>query len=147
MCPDGTFDGYAQLNHHVWKMEDGRFRLDDFELYRIARSFRKRVYRLIRMLPPEEKYALASQMRRAAVSVTNNIAEGHGRWHYQENIQYCRTSRGSTDELIDDFNVCEDENYGDQALVAGLKVEACYLVRRINGHIAYLRNSKQGDGS
>ena len=102
-------------------MEDTRFRLDDFELYRVARAFRKRVYRLIKMLPPEEKYALASQMRRAAVSVTNNIAEGHGRWHYQENIQYCRTSRGSTDEPIDDFNVCEDENYGDQALVAELE--------------------------
>jgi four helix bundle protein len=99
-------------------MEEGRFRLDDFELYKIAREFRKRVYRLIKQLPPEEKYALAGQMRRAALSVTNNIAEGHGRWHYQENIQYCRMSRGSIDELIDDFNTCQDESYGDQAVVA-----------------------------
>jgi four helix bundle protein len=52
-------------------------------------------------------------MRRAALSVTNNIAEGHGRWHYQENIQFCRISRGSVDELIDDFNICEDEGYAD----------------------------------
>src|ERR1700741_1747680 len=105
-------------------MEAGRFRLDDFELYKIAREFRKRTYCLIRELPPEEKYALASQMRRAAVSVTNNIAEGHGRWHYKKNIQPCRISRGSSDELIDDFNTCQDEGYGDQALVEQLRVEA-----------------------
>jgi four helix bundle protein len=82
-------------------------------------------------------------MRRAALSVTNNIAEGHGRWHYQENIHYCRIARGSFDELIDDFNTCQDEAYGDQKLVAALKVEAYELIRRINGYIAYLRKSKQ----
>src|SRR6266853_417896 len=124
-------------------MEESRFKLDDFELYRVAREFRKRVYCLVKQLPPVEKYALASQMRRAAVSVTNNIAEGHGRWHYQENIQFCRTSRGSVDELIDDFNVCQDEGYGDQVLVEQLKVEAYDLIRRINSYIAYLRNTKQ----
>jgi four helix bundle protein len=125
-------------------MEDGRFKLDDFELYKLARDFRKRVYRLVKQLPAEEKYALANQMRRAAVSVTNNIAEGHGRWHYQENIRFCRISRGSVDELIDDFNTCHDEGYGDHALVQELKVEAYDLIRRINGYIAYLRKSKQG---
>jgi four helix bundle protein len=93
-------------------VEEGRFRLDDFELYKIAREFRKRAYRLLKQLPNEEKYALSIQMRRAAISVTNNIAEGHGRWYYQENIRFCEISRGSLDELIDDFNVCEDEAYG-----------------------------------
>ena len=125
-------------------IEDGRFRLDDFELYRVAREFRKRAYLLLKQLPPEERYALGTQMRRAAVSVTNNIAEGHGRWHYQENIRFCRISRGSVDELIDDFNTCEDEGYGDQALVAELKIQAYDLIHRINSYIAYLRKTKQG---
>jgi four helix bundle protein len=125
-------------------MEEGRFKLDDFELYKFAREFRKRAYCLVRQLPPEEKYALASQMRRAALSVTNNIAEGHGRWHYQENIQFCRVSRGSVDELIDDINTCEDEGYGDPALVGELKLKAYDLIRRINSYIAYLRRTKQG---
>ena len=125
-------------------MENGRFRLDDFELYNIAREFRKRVYQLIKQLPTEEKYALATQMRRAAVSVSNNIAEGHGRWHYPENIQYCRMSRGSVDELIDDFNTCHDESYGDRTYVETLRGEAYHLIHRINGYIAYLRKTKQG---
>ncbi len=105
-------------------MDDTRFKLDDFELYRLAREFRKKVYRLIAQLPSVEKYCLGSQMRRAAVSVTNNIAEGHGRWHYQENMHFCRISRGSVDELLDDFNTCEDEHYGTIEQIAELKNEA-----------------------
>jgi four helix bundle protein len=125
-------------------MEDGRFKLDDFELYKVARELRKRTYRFVKQLPPEEKYGLVCQMRRAAVSVTNNIAEGHGRWHYQENIRFCRISRGSVDELIDDFNTCQDEEYGDPALVGELKAQAYDLIRRVNSYIAYLRRTKQG---
>jgi len=123
-------------------MEEGRFRLDDFELYKIARQFRKKAYFLLKQLPPEEKHALAEQMRRGALSVSNNIAEGHGRWHYQENIHYCRISRGSVDELIDDFNTCMDEGYGDQNLAEELKIQAYDLIHRINSYIAYLRKSK-----
>jgi four helix bundle protein len=124
-------------------MEEGRFQLDDFDLYKIAREFRKRAYCLVKQLTPEEKYALAAQMRRATLSVSNNIAEGHGRWHYQENIQFCRVSRGSVDELIDDFNTCEDERYGDQMLAGELKARAYDLIRRINGYIAHLRKTKR----
>ena len=68
---------------------------EDLEAYKLAREFRKKIFGLIRMLPDEEKYNLVNQMRRAATSLTNNIAEGHGRFHYQENIQFCRQARGS----------------------------------------------------
>lgn len=124
----------------------GNFRLEDFELYKKAREFRKEVYRLIKLLPVEERFALGQQMRRAAVSVTNNIAEGHGRWYYQENIRFCRISRGSISELIDDFFVCLDEGYGEAAVAEQLKGEAEELIARLNSYIAYLRRSKQGDG-
>ncbi|MBL7073886.1 four helix bundle protein [candidate division KSB1 bacterium] len=63
-----------------------KYRLDDFELYKLARKFRQKVFKLIKQLPPEERYCLNPQMRKTIVSVTNNIAEGHGRWHYLENI-------------------------------------------------------------
>ena len=121
-----------------------RFRLDDLELYKAARQFRRRVYELVRQLPSCEEYCLANQVRRAAVSVSNNIAEGHGRWYYQENIRFCRISRGSVGELIDDFNICIDEAYGERQLAPQLKQEAEDLIARINGYIAYLKKSKQG---
>ena len=125
-------------------MEESRYGLDDFELYQQARAFRRKTYKLIRKLPREEKYCLDQQMRRAAVSVTNNIAEGHGRWHYQENIHFCRISRGSVDELIDDFNTCLDEGYGNPELANELRDNATSLVRRINSYIGYLKRCKQG---
>ncbi|MEQ8788728.1 MAG: four helix bundle protein [Pirellulaceae bacterium] len=125
---------------------DSRYSLDDFELYNAARAFRTKVYRLLRQLPSSERYCLEKQMRRAAVSVTNNIAEGHGRWHYLENIHFYRIARGSIAELMDDFNICLDEQFGDKNLAAQLKKEGGTLIARINSYIAYLRRSKQGQG-
>jgi four helix bundle protein len=118
--------------------------LDDFQLYQAARAFRCGEYRVIRALPPNEKYCLDPQMRRAIVSVTNNIAEGHGRWHYLENIHFCQFARGSAAEIIDDLNVCLDEGYGQPQHVAALKEEAYSLIARINGYIAYLRRTGSG---
>ena len=123
-------------------MGDTSYGLDEFELYQAAREFRKHVYGLIKQLPPAERHALDPQMRRAIISVTNNIAEGHGRWHYQENMQFCRVARGSVEETLDDINVCIDESYGDQAYNEALKAEGYDLIRRINGYIAYLRKEK-----
>jgi four helix bundle protein len=124
---------------------EAQYDLDDFELYNSARRLRKKTYQLIRQLPPEEKYCLGTQMRRAAISVSNNIAEGHGRWHYLENIHFCITARGSIDELIDDYNACIDENYGQAGLPQELKNDARQLIARVNSYIAYLRKSKRGD--
>jgi len=124
---------------------ESRFSLDDFELYRVARAFRIEVYKVIRKLPPEERYCLANQMRRAAVSITNNIAEGHGRWYFQENARFCRIARGSVGEVIDDLNVCIDERYSDAKSTEELKAKALELIARINSYIAYLNRSRQGD--
>ena len=96
---------------------------EELEVYKAAREFRKKIYKLIKELPSEEKYNLAGQMRRAALSLTNNIGEGHGRFFYQENIQFCRISRGSLMELIDDLNVCIDEGYFPLAYMEELKAE------------------------
>ena len=68
-------------------------------------------------------------MRRASVSISNNIAEGHGRWHHQENIQFCRISRGSVEEIIDDINVCIDEGYCPGLNLMHLKEDGYDLIK------------------
>jgi four helix bundle protein len=116
---------------------------EDLEVYKLSRELSDQVGRLIKILPEEERYNLKSQMRRAKLSMTNNIAEGYGRYHYQENIQFCRQSRGSICELIDDFNECYangyiDENYKDQ-----LKTSAYHLIKVLNGYIASIKRQKE----
>jgi four helix bundle protein len=102
-------------------MQYGTF--EDLQVYKAAREYRKKIYSLARKLPEFEKYNLAGQMRRASLSLTNSIAEGHGRFHYQENIQYLRQSRGSLSELLDDINTCMDESYGEPGPLNTLKEE------------------------
>ncbi|MEX2116418.1 MAG: four helix bundle protein [Bacteroidota bacterium] len=119
------------------------FGLENLDVYKRAREFRKEIYNLARKLPAEERFNLASQMRRAAVSVTNNIAEGHGRFHFQESIQFFRHSRGSMQELMDDLNVCLDENYETEQHILTLKAEAIEILRMLNGYIAFLKRSKE----
>ena len=118
---------------------------EDLELYKKARLFRNGIYSLIKKLPDEEKYNLGSQMRRAATSLTNNIAEGHGRYHFQESIQFCRTARGSLAELIDDLNICSDQEYFSEDEMNKLKLIAQEINKMLNGYIGYLKKRKDSD--
>jgi four helix bundle protein len=112
---------------------------EDLSVYQAARRFRKAIYAAARALPELEKYGLASQMRRAAVSLTNNIAEGHGRYHYPDQIRFMLQSRGSLEELVDDLNVCIDERYLSSENVADLKQQAQSVLALLNGYLRYLR--------
>lgn len=82
-------------------------------------------------------------MKRAKLSVTNNIAEGYGRYHFQENMQFCRQSRGSIYELIDDFIECSECGYIDEAECAAVKNEAYELIKVLNSYIAKTREMKK----
>ena len=115
---------------------------EDLEVYQVARNFRKAMYGLARRLPDIEKFGLASQIRRAALSLTNNIAEGHGRYHYLDQIRFTLQSRGSLEELIDDLNACEDEQYFAEKDIASLKQEGWRVRQLIDGYIRYLRQQK-----
>ena len=112
---------------------------EDLEVYQVAREFRKAMYRVAKDLPEIEKFGLASQIRRAAVSLTNNIAEGHGRYHYLEQIKFTLQSRGSLEELVDDLNICEDQQYLVGKQIIALKEQGWRVRQLIDGYIRYLR--------
>ena len=103
------------------------------------------MYEITRRLPAFEKFELASQIRRAAVSLTNNIAEGHGRYHYLDQIRFILIARGSLEELVDDLNACEDEAYLSRPEAEALRLRAWQIHRVMAGYLRYLRGRKQGE--
>src|SRR5258708_6784333 len=117
---------------------------EDLETYQVAREFRKAMYGVSRQLPGFERFELASQIRTAAVSLTNNIAEGHGRFHFLDQIKFMLQARGSLEELIDDLNVAEDEHYLPEPEITKLKERGWSVLRFLNGYLRWLRDRKLG---
>ena len=124
------------------KPRDTKSTFETLEVWKEARALRKEISGLARTFPTNEQYRLADQMIRASRSVTANIAEGHGRYHYQENIQFCRQSRGSLYELLDHLTVALDEDYISEELFASLRTKVLAVVKILNGYVSYLKRRK-----
>lgn len=115
---------------------------EELEVWKLARQLRMNISVLVKKFPSEEKYRLVDQMIRASRSVTANIAEGFGRFHFQENIQFCRQSRGSLTELLDHLYCALDEKLIDIKQFDSLKNEIQQVLKLLNGYILYLKNAK-----
>src|ERR1035437_10095261 len=114
------------------------FNFEELEVYQVARGFKKRIYKLTNLFPEEERYRLRLQMRKAALSMTNCIAEGHGRFTFKDRIHFMRESRGSLTELVDDMNDTEDLEYANPDHLMDLKQDAVHVHKLMNGYVAYL---------
>ena len=141
----------ATAQVHADDGERGFQIFENLEVYKVAREFRKAMYAVNRRLPDFEKYELGSQIRRASASLTNNMAEGHGRFHYPDQIRFFLHSRGSLEELVDDLNICLGERYLSSEAVAKLKEQARGVLILINGYLRYLRSRsssvRESDGA
>jgi four helix bundle protein len=114
----------------------GRVRdFKDLDVWKAARELRREIYNLAKSLPEPEKFGLASQLRRAGVSVTANIAEGFGRFGYQENVQFCRLARGSIYELRDHLTTCVDAGYLEVGAGRRLDGVAQRVTQLLNGYL------------
>lgn len=124
------------------KEKDSFKSFEELECWKACTEVRRFITTLVKKFPKEERYALIDDMKRAGRSSTHNIAEGFGRFHYQENIQFCRQSRGSLHELIDqlitsrDEGLIQDEDYGKgrELISKALAI--------LNGYINYLSRQK-----
>jgi four helix bundle protein len=114
----------------------------DLDVWKKCREIRIMTWKLSKKFPEEEKYRLSDQMIRASRSSTANIAEGHGRFHFQENIQFCRQSRGSLFELIDHILVAEECAYIEENYKEMFIDNIISAIRLLNGYIKYLNNRK-----
>jgi four helix bundle protein len=117
----------------------------DLEVWKAAREMRRQIYMLAKTLPDFEKFGLASQLRRAAVSVTANLAEGYGRFGYQENVQFCRQARGSIYELRDHIITCMDESFISKDEGSKLDTMLQRVAMILNGYLRATLARKQSD--
>jgi four helix bundle protein len=116
--------------------------LEDLVVYLKAVELRQKLKLIANTFPPEEKFSLKSQLKRSSRSISANIAEGYGRFHYQENIQFLRISRGSLLETVDHIGVAFDEEYIDEPTKINLTSDCYLLLKILNGYIAYLKKRK-----
>ena len=119
----------------------------DLETWKFARKLRADLYRITRSFPQEEKYGLSSQIKRAASSVTANLAEGYGRYSYQENLQFCRQSRGSLYELRDHLTTAVDAGYISKELHKQLDAMAISAIKLVNGYMRSTQNLKASEST
>ena len=115
---------------------------EDLECWRACTEVRRFITELVKKYPKEEKFALIDDKKRAARSTTHNLAEGFGRFHFQENIQFCRISRGSLYELIDQLITSKDEVYISAEEYEKGRTHIAKALALLNGYIKYLSHQK-----
>ncbi|MCP4363328.1 MAG: four helix bundle protein [Chloroflexi bacterium] len=119
--------------------------LETLQVWQKAMTFVKDIYQTaLPCLPNEEKWALASQLRRSAQSIPANIAEGYGRYYYQETIRFCYIARGSLEETYTHLRLAHELDYLPEEPYRNLNQQIQELHRMLNGYIAYLKRTKRG---
>jgi len=114
----------------------------ELEVWKQSRKIRNYISRLTKTFPVEEKFRLSDQVIRSSRSIGNNIAEGHGRYHYQDNIRFCIMARGSLSETLDHLLIALDENIISEGTLKDFQTEYDSCLRLLNGYIQYLKKKK-----
>ena len=112
---------------------------EELECWRACRIVKDEITLIIKSFPDSEKFDLVDSMRRAARSITRNIAEGFGRHHHKENLQFCRISRGSLYELIDDLITARDQDYISDKSFKEMRDKIENALKILNGYIRYIK--------
>jgi len=112
----------------------------DLEVWKKARSLRNNIFELVKSFPNDEKYRLSDQIIRSSRSIGNNIAEGHGRYHYVDSAKFFVNARGSATETIDHLFVAKDIGLITDDVFESFREDCEACTRMINGYITFLRN-------
>ncbi len=97
----------------------------DFPVWKESRKLILNIYKITIIFPRSEQYGLTSQIRRAAISVSANIAEGFGRFHFKDKIKFYLQARGSLLEVQNYIFIAQDLQYID-------KIEARVIFKQCN---------------
>jgi four helix bundle protein len=113
----------------------------ELEVWKKARALKNEIKILTDNFPPVEKYRLCDQLIRSSRSTTANIAEGHGRFTYKDQLHYCIIARGSLSETLNHLIDAFDCNYITEAELLLFKSKIEEVERILNGYITFLRKN------
>lgn len=114
----------------------------DLDVWKKSRELVSKTYDVLKNFPELEKYALTSQIRRAAISIPSNIAEGIGRQHDNERIQFLYIARGSLYELETQLFLSSDQDYLEEDNLNSLLDLITECKKLIHGYVNYLKRNK-----
>jgi len=110
-----------------------------------AKDFALKIHKqALLLLPSEEKWNLNQQLRRSSLSISANIAEGYGRFYYQDNVRFCYIARGSLEETLSHLTFSLEMKYISAELYKEFESEGEEIDKMLNGYIGFLKKSKQG---
>lgn len=111
----------------------------DLDVWKQSRTLVKQVYELTRLFPKDELYGMTSQIRRATISVPSNIAEGCGRSHVKESLQFFFVARGSLYEMETQILLAFDLEWITQAQMDDTIKQVTRCKKLLNGFIKYFQ--------
>ena len=107
----------------------------DLVVWQKAHQLMLDVHEFTKLLPQEEKYNRISQLHRSVDSIPANIAEGFGRYPYQENVQFCRQARGSLEETYNHIGAVRDLRQAPESACVKLLAQCDEVRLLLNGYI------------
>jgi four helix bundle protein len=120
--------------------------LDKLEVWVRAKEFALAIYKeIVPNFPADEKWNLTQQLKQAAQSVPANIAEGHGRFHFLDNVRFCYIAHGSLTEVQSHMALAHDLGYLQDETYNRMTSHAESIGKQLNNYIAYLKRSRQGE--
>lgn len=113
----------------------------DLKVWQKAHNVSLDIYKISKKFPKDEKFGLVSQIRRASFSVTSNIAEGFGRYHYKDKIKFYHQARGSSMEVQSQLLLGRDLNYINKKTVEELFFKLQGVNKGLNGLISSINKN------
>ncbi len=117
------------------------YSFQDLETWKKGHAFVIEIYKNTKQFPKEELFCLTSQMRRAAVSLTSNIAEGFSRQSPKEKIQFYSISLGSLTELQNQLIISKDIEYLTEKDFFNMNEMSIEISKMLNGMIKSIKSS------
>jgi len=113
----------------------------ELEVWKRARIFKNEIKELTTVFPPDERFRLTDQIIRSSRGINSTIAEGHGRYTFKDQINFCIMSRGSLSETYNHLIDALDCGYISQEKLNNFKDSIDEVGRLLNGYISYLRKN------